>query len=222
MIICKQAWPIVLVNCLAITSVANGTTLIADFDQFPEGSLDTQFSDNGIQFSHLEVEALGGTPRFSAERADANGWPHVSPPNYLSTFGFFPGPGGGLSQVRAFRIAPPSAARSVDIDVFASIHPEILNRVYTLTAFLGNDVVATQSVVIGEGTTIVPNFAEHHLFRINRVKFDSLRFSATDGAGNPSAILAATDNVVIRLVPEPTARMLTFIAAIFAAGRRRL
>jgi hypothetical protein len=199
---------IVLLCAFFLLPPAYGTTLVATFDSFSEGQPFTQLIDGGIRFSDLEVEAQGGPqPPFTIEWAESNGWPQLSPPNYLSTLGYSPGPVGGLGQFRSFRITPSSEAAAVTMDLFMCTSAGMEGRFVKLTALLNDVEVAMTTIEVGRGAT-VGFFTEHHLLSVSSPSFDSLRIAAFDQMGNPSVVLGATDNVRITLVPEPASLVL--------------
>jgi hypothetical protein len=194
-------------TCFLLCGQSQGK-LVANFDSFSEGFYGQTITDGGITFTDLDLylEDPLFIPVFcvDATTSDTMG-PFFSPPNYLTTGPYAPGPIGGFTRFGSADILFSGLASAARIDIFSSgLPPEAQNNRLALEALLGQNVVATDEMdflVRSRGVQGV----QHEILSITGVSFDSLRLRAY-GPGDTGFVSIAIDNVEI--IPEPATLVL--------------
>jgi hypothetical protein len=185
----------VLVAGAMLASPARATPLIATFDSFSEGSVSHIFSDGGITFSDMDSRLSSFPDLFIIENASSLSDPAFSPPNFLTTVGYVPGPGFGFGRFGSARLTfGATLAFEATMDIFSFRNPNIL----TLEALLGGIPVGSNSI----GFQLPGTGDLHQTLSISGVAFDELRLVGS-GPDEDGAVFIGIDNVNITLVPEP-------------------
>lgn len=166
--------------------------LVATFDQFSEGKMSPSFTDDGITFSNLNRYGVTGDFVIESGTVAENGI-FFSPPNYLSTGGFIPGPEESFGRFGSADITFGSTANLASLDLFG---PSGFDNLITLNAFFNGSLVASDSVLLplaGEGVF-------HETLNISGVTFDQLQL-VSSGTSNGGASFIGIDNVILDTVP---------------------
>lgn len=176
---------------LAATAAAQNH--LASFDSVPEGILGATYSEDGIQFSHLD-RYLGSTNElFVAEDASGSlsGSPGFTTPNTLGFGGWAPGAGAAYSRCGSFDITlPPAIYDHVELALFVAGTGSAGNTI-TLEARLGGGFVISESHFISSAGFYATQLT------IDGEDFDSLRVMGA-GPQNSGAFFALIDGVLVR------------------------
>lgn len=207
-IVCR-VFTIVLsfIGVLVWSASAKAIPLTATFNSFFEGDSFLSFTDGGITFSNLDERLPGPPPgHFSIERATKKLLgPTFSPPNYLTTEGFSPGPGVSFGRFGSTLITPNVSGTAASLDIFGfGGSPNIL----TLEALLNGTIVASNSISFGS----VHNVMAWNL-TVSNTQFDELKLVAS-GPEDKGVVFIGIDNVSIVPVPEPSTLYLFFLGII--------
>ncbi len=177
---------------LLSSAAAMGQT--ATFDAYPEGAGGEEFVEAGIWFFEYDNRSEPPPSMMMADRADGTlaGQPGFSAPNALAFGGWVPGSGVSFGQFGSLHIEPVSGradTASIHVYDFGNLHN---NRTLTLEAFLGGQLVASDTVTLSTGS-----FVRHNLLSVGGAEFDELLLSA--GPGGDDVVYILIDTVTVRL-----------------------
>lgn len=199
-----------LIGVLVWSAPAKAIPLTATFDSFSEGDSFFSFTDGGITFSNLDERLPGPTPGHFSIESTTNSLlgPTFSPPNYLTTEGFTPGPGASFGRFGSTLITPNISGTAASLDIFGfGGSPNTL----TLEALLNGSIVASDSISFGSVHTVMS-----WNLTVSNTLFDRLNLVAT-GPKDDGVVFIGIDNLSIAPVPEPSTLYLLLlgISAVF-------
>ena len=226
---------ITLLCALAATSAASAQPRTLDFDDLAEGFHGETFTYNGVTFS--EVNGIGGVfpdgstfdPDYPGEEVIIenatlfyNDYPTWGSANNALTFGgaYIVGDNLSLGAVSRVTMTLDGLHDAVWFDMAYYENGPWQGIVYTLDAYLGGSLVASQNhTIAGSGDLTSRDNIALHTFALDGAQFDSLQFTATFN-GQPSAPRILIDDLTLNAVPAPGAAAVMGVAG-FAALRRR-
>lgn len=185
----------------------DASTLIANFDSFPEGYTSSVLVDGGITFSESTRPPLSSRFTIDDVSGDDSFLGSLTPPNCLTVGDYIPGPTGGGLRFGSARISFEGIAYEVGIDIFIS-GSAAQNNQLTLQAFLEDSLVSQTILEVPDITGI-----NQRQMTISDTLFDDLRLVAS-GPDDYGVVFMSLDNVHIFLVPEPTTLLLLGLGAV--------
>lgn len=201
---------------LAVVSLcASGARgALATFDSLSAGGIGETFIDGGIRFFDPDNRIIGSTPLFIINDISAEPPGTLySPPNVLSETG---SGGGPLTRMGEFKAALEDGTHGImaSVDIFYADFSGVAGNTISLEALLDGQVVAADSVVIGD---IFQGRARR--FTVTGIEFDSIRIIGR-GSLQDGVFLGSVDNVFIG-VPSPSAACVLLLSVPALVRRRR-
>lgn len=206
------------VACILVGGASAARAGFADFDDLAEGFYGDTLTTGGITFfdvdEHLSTEGgeLAVDDVSGAYALIPEFVPSFSSPNVLHMTAITLGPGASFSRFGELRMTTGQIASFASLDLFFSVDAVTIGNSIALEAYLGNDLVATDSVLLQDC------LFQSDSLSILDVEFDTLRLTAS-GPGPDSFFIGAVDNVLI--IPEPSSLLLVGLSSLLVLRRRR-